>query len=68
MHNAGCCSSLCVTGEEPNKSTEITVITTPYLKNTSNKLSVKFSYKCGVLSLLLMFLFLMKLNFFTRNN
>lgn len=44
MHNAGCCSSLCVTGEK--EQTEITVITTPYLKNNSNKLSVKFSYKC----------------------
>lgn len=30
MHNAGCCSSLCVTGEK--EQTEITVITTPYLK------------------------------------
>lgn len=77
MHNAGCCSSLCVTGEkeqtlcQSNHSTEITVITTPYLKNNSNKLSVKFSYKCvscRVLSLLLMFLFLMKLNVFKRNN
>lgn len=43
MHNAGCCSSLCVTGEkeqtlcQSNHSTEITVITTPYLKNNSNK-------------------------------
>lgn len=52
MHNAGCCSSLCVTGEkeqtlcQSDHSTEITVITNPYLKNNSNKLSVKFSYKC----------------------